>query len=370
MNIEKMSDEELLAYKEKLEAKIKFHTVNEQTLKILMNSSYGSTALPINNFSFGKGMSESITTTGRVANRYVAYKVNEYMNSTYNLNIDVDKCPLTIQADTDSNYFCFEKMVQGDTREEKTTFLQKQLDAIISKKIEESIKEIAYCFNAMVPDVLYMEQEKVCDVFISTADKRYVGRYYKDGKPKYKITGLSLVGKSTPKFCKEKLEPIIDIIMDQDASAIVEYVEKVRKEFQQAPIEDICVIKSMSSLDYSQGANGKFYKNGDSSSNSAPIHSRGAIIHNKIIDNKKLKFPKIVDKDKVFYAYLKQPNIEAYNQNVISFINPKFLEEANLLHLIDYDTLFEKNFEKNVKIITDAINISLDKYVGQMDLWC
>jgi hypothetical protein len=305
-----------------------------------MNSAYGSTALAINCFSHGESMSEAITTTGRIANRWVAYRVNEFLADKANMKINLLDCPLTIQADTDSNYFTFKYVVPKElSEEEKLKWLKAFSDNEVQEVIKKAIEEIALCLNAYTPDALFMEQEIVCDTFISVADKRYVGRYFKNNKPQYKITGLSIIGKSTPHWCKEKLQNAISIIMDGTPKDIVSYIEGIRQEFYLSPIEQICSIKGMSSLDYHL-KDGKFCKLEKNKELTAPIHSRGAIIHNKIVSERKLSTVPIRNKDKVFYAYLLTPNVEAYNQNIISFTNPKFIYESGLDKIIDYDLLF------------------------------
>jgi DNA polymerase elongation subunit (family B) len=349
--------------------KFEYHDVAQYTLKIMMNSCYGSTSLAYNPFSFGENMATSITSTGRMLNRWVAFRVNSHINKLLGMpktKEEIEKCYYTIQSDTDSNYFKIDDLlplVEG-TESEKT---KKIVSDILQPVIEKAINEVIYTLNAINPDnsIIAMEHETLADKFISVADKRYYCRYMSDNKPKHKITGLSLIGKSTPKWSKEKLKPVLDIILDKNSNSLVEYIESVREEFKKAPIGDICSIKSLSSVDYPIiKAVDKLY---NTSGNSAPFHSRGAIYHNKLNKEMALGFKDISPKDKVYYAYLVLPN--PTNQNAISFINPDFMYKSGLIKYVDYNTLFEKNFTKNILLITDPIKWSLNKYQNLFDDW-
>lgn len=78
------------------------------TLKVVMNSAYGSLSMSCNNFSFGKLMAESVTTSGRYTNQMVVYLTNIYVNKEYDLGYDEKELinfPLVKVSDTDSAYY-------------------------------------------------------------------------------------------------------------------------------------------------------------------------------------------------------------------------------------------------------------------------
>ena len=102
------------------------------------------------------------------------------------------------------------------------------------------------------------------------------------------MTGISLVSKSTPVWFKEKLKPVLDIVLDGDKKELMTYIDSVKTEVKNVEnISDICVIKGVSNVDYTLTDDGKAYRiktNGDKQS--APLHSRGAAVHNNLLDIK------------------------------------------------------------------------------------
>jgi hypothetical protein len=72
--------------------------------------------------------------------------------------------------------------------------------------------------------------------------------------------------------------------------------------------------------------------------------------------------------DKVYILPLIVPN-NCFNQNVVCFINPAFITDYGIDKYVDYDTMFEKNFKKNIELITEPIGWSLNAYQGVLDDW-
>lgn len=356
----------------------------QTSLKILINSCYGSLSMDINAFSHGKGYSCAVTSGGRLSNRWCNYKINEGINklSKEFKDIDLEKLPYTIQADTDSGYINVDYIVNKKglypTIDENVEMANKIGKNIIQNFIDEGINDICYLLNAYDESVLDMEQELIMDKFISTADKRYYARAWKKNKKtgkvesKMKITGLDIVSKSTPPWAKEKLKPILSMIMDSTNKEIINYIDTCKKEFYSAHPKDICKINGVSSINYTWHNDGKLKsiepKNGKYLP--APINSRAAILHNEFIkENNMNHIRPIKAGDKVYQLFLKLPN-KVKNQNVVGFSNPSFVKDGDIEKYIDYETLFEKNFLGNIKNITDAIGISLNKYNVDIDEWC
>ena len=69
------------------------------------------------------------------------------------------------------------------------------------------------------------------------------------------------------------------------------------------------------------------------------------------------------------YVYLKEPN--PLRENIIGFVN-KLPKEFGLHEYVDYDIIFEKQFLKIIKDITDTIGLKVD-FVGDVktekNLW-
>lgn len=357
---------------------VETNDLSQYVTKILINSAFGSLSMEINAFSHGQGFSTAITSGGRFANRWANHylsnflaKVNGVENTT---GYDFSK-----QCDTDSGYVdissLVNKKIATDGREytlsEKYDLVNKLSEKVLYPHIQNAINDVSYLLNARDPSCWIMEQETIAEKFVSVADKRYFCRGLKRNKktkeidPYFKITGLSLIGKSTPPYCKDKLEPVLDLVLDTNSKEVVDYIENIREDFDKQPIHTISVIKGVSSIDYDEVTFKKMNENGKYLT--APIHSRGAIIHNKFVRDKKLSYPAIVGGDKVYYTYLRLPN--PIMSDVISYNDPRFMEESGLIAFVDYKTLFEKNFKKNIELITEPIGWSLDPYQGAMDDW-
>ena len=371
IDLKAMSLEELKTLLEDTKLKRDYHDVSQMALKNASNSAYGSFALEINTFSHGKGYSCAVTTSGRMSNRWCTYKICEGIDKLLNKKSkNLDRIPYSIQNDTDSSYVDISALMKkkglSDNVQDNLKLANKIAERLIQPFIQEGINDIYYTLNALNHS-LKMEQELIMDSFVSIADKRYFARYYKNGKPKHKITGLSLISKSTPPWCKEKLKPVLDIVLDKDPHALMDYIQESRLEFDSQPIETISTIKGVSSIDYEwNGDKLQTKKNGKLLS--APINSRAAILHNEFIAKNNLRYENIRGGDKVYLTNLKTPN-PVKSQDIIGYSNPKFMEESGLMQFVDYDTLFDKHFLKNIQLITDPINWSLDMYQSSMDEW-
>lgn len=347
---------------------IDYHDLMQYMYKILMNSAYGTTALEVNPFSFGEKMSEAITTCGRFFNMWVSFYVNYYCNKKYNLNLNLDQRPLSIQCDTDSNYFEFYFIDAPKDIKENAIFLKKYCEETISPVIENAITQAVTTLNGLDYNTnLAMEQETICDSFLSCVRKRYVGRYYnvkKDSKS-YKITGLPMVDRSTPKWVKGKLNECLDLILDNDTVGLASFIQKCKEEFKDQDITDIVVNKSVSSLSYIV-TNGKWVSS--INGNACPLQSRGSINYNNLCDKYKLK--KIMDGEKVFIIYLKTPN-NITGDNVICIPDSDSLNAIpNLKNFVDYDTLFEKNFIQKLDTMTSKIGYDCyNKFSNSLDDW-
>ena len=317
--------------------------LQQMVLKILMNSCYGSLALEYTSFSFGETQACAVTTTGRLVNRWVAYRVNQFLGS------DDNDCPFTVQADTDSNYF---SLPSAD--------MLPQVEPVI----KQAIAEVEELLNVYQTGILQMEQENKFDIFLSFALKRYIGR--KMGSvDNYKFTGVSIVDKSVSKWSRAKLVETLPYIMEKTPRELIDFVTKAKEEYKKASLGDVCSIKGVSSLDYQEKQKNKFY---NAKGIPAPIYSRGSIIHNRFVDENKISYDKIIAGDKVYLAFMKPCHLIGVS-NVICFKNPSIITDTDLIRYVDWDKMFDKDFKERLKNMTDPLNISLDPYQGQLDLW-
>ena len=120
--------------------------------------------------------------------------------------------------------------------------------------------------------------------------------------------------------------------------------------------EDIAFPRSCNGLQKFRGEHSLYAKG-------APIHVKGAILYNYLLDKKKLghKFPAIQEGDKLRFINLKQPNI--YQSSAFSFMT-SFPKELDLFDKIDYEVQFSKAFIEPLRFITDKINWLIDDSYG------
>ena len=144
--------------------------------------------------------------------------------------------------------------------------------------------------------------------------------------------------------------------MDGDEKMLNTFIQDFREEFMSLPPEDIAYPRSVNGLQKFRGTDRLF-------ANRAPIHVKGAILYNYLVEKNKLgnKYPNIQEGDKIRFLHMKEPNI--YQSSSFSFIT-YMPAELDLHKFIDYDHQFEKSFVEPLKFITDKINWLIDSSYG------
>jgi ASC-1-like (ASCH) protein len=166
------------------------------------------------------------------------------------------------------------------------------------------------------------------------------------------MSGIEAVKSSTPGSCREKIKQALKLVMKGTEAEFHEFNRQFKKEFYTLAFEDVAFPRSVSELTkYDSKTN--VYQKG------TPIHVRGALIYNKMIESKKLsrKYETIKDGDKIKFCYMKLPN--PTQENVLSILNvlPK---EFVLEKHIDYETQFEKAYLEPLKIIVNTFGWSTE----------
>ena len=336
----------------KLKYKISNYKVKQLSLKVCLNSGYGS--LGNNFFRFYElRNAEAITTSGQLAIKWIQQKLNKYFNTLLKTD-NIDYC---IYGDTDSVMLNVEPLVnlifkdKNPSKEQIVDFLDKSFAAKIQEYIDESYTELTeylHCYK----NKLHMKREKIADKFLISGKKHYLINVWDNegvrySKPKIAITGIEAVKSSTPAFCRTKLEEAFEVLMNYDEVSMIEFIQKTKEEFNNLPPEEVAFPRGISDLTkFRDGAT--LYKKG------TPIHVRGAILYNQHIQKQGLtaKYNTIGNGEKIKFCYLKVPN--PIMENVITFIQtlPKELE---LDKYVDYDMQFEKSFLQPLKALLDIV---------------
>jgi hypothetical protein len=285
------------------------------------------------------------------------------MNLYLNKILKTEDVDYVIASDTDSIYLHMDPVVETIFKgREKTTesivsFLDKVCKVELEKYIESSYQELAEYLNAYAQK-MQMKRENVAERGIWIAKKRYILNVWdSEGvrytEPKLKMMGIEAIKSSTPAFCRKKIKETLELIMSSDENSVIKFIEKCRTEFNQLTPEEISFPRTVSDVD-------KFHSSINIYQKGTPIHSRGALLYNYYIKDRKLtnKYSLIKNGEKIKYCYLKIPN--PMRENVITFIQ-KFPTELDLNKYVDYETQFNKSFIQPLKTILDIIGWEIEK---------
>ena len=378
-----LSDEELLRLAEELEDVSSAEKNQQMAIKILLNSLYG--ALGNAGFRyFMIEMAQSVTLSGQVVIQWIGRKINEFVSKK--TGIEKDRIVL---IDTDSVVIDLEDLVnqvcpEHYTREQRLEFLIKFGEKVMDPYIDHCYQEFAEYINAF-QQKMHMKRENVISRMISVAKKMYCMEVYNsEGKqfsvddPYMKIMGLKLVKSDTPAVMRQALRKALPILLQKSEAEVQDYVEEVRKTFGQYTVEEIAFPKTANNVSaYDRKIVERLYENATDKIEKAnladkldvdsliytkktPIAVKGALIYNHLIEKYALglKYQPIRDGDKVKFVYLKKGN--PIGESVIAFVD-KLPDEFKLREWVDYQTMFEKVFYKNMEILCQPLGWSPKK---------
>ena len=325
---------------------------NQQMVrKVNLNSAYGALGSAYFRF-YDTDMAEAVTLTGQYVIRYVATRVNAFLNRTFNTDEDY-----IVASDTDSIYVRLERVAhrystEVNADEQQTiTFLDKFCEKAILRTIDKAFAEIASYLNVAVP-CLKMSREVIATRGVWTAKKRYIldvvdTEGVRLTTPKLKMMGIETVKSSTPSICREMLTRALTLMLRNTQEDVWRYVEEQRAVFNHAAFEDVAFPRSVNSL-------AKY----DGDSKSLPIAVRGAMVYNDHIDAVSGNYEHIKPGQKIKFAYLKTPN--RFRSNVISAPDgcpPEWQIES----ILDYQTQWQKSFIEPLQTILSCIGWNTEK---------
>lgn len=351
-----------------LEHEISKYDNLQLAMKVSLNSAYGALGSKYFRF-FDVRQAAAITTSGQFVIQWIQNSINEYLNRM----LSTDNKDYIIASDTDSVYLNLDELVRqvfagndkiNDPRE-VIAFMDRACESKIQPFIDKCFKELTRYTNAL-DHKMFMKREALADRGIWTAKKRYLLNVYNNEgveytTPKIKVVGLEMIKSSTPFVCREKLWKALDVIMNEDQSTMLEFIDDFRKEFRTLPAADIASPRSVNNiLSYSDSKTLYGPK--------TPIHVRGSIMYNHFIKKNRLekKYPLIHEGEKIKFIYLKEPNYT--RGNIISF--PMMLPpELNLDSFIDHDTQFDKSFLDPLKVLLNIIGWRSESGNSLMDFF-
>lgn len=291
--------------------------------------------------------------------------------------------------DTDSAYLCLDRLIEAKlpnaTEAQILQFIQVFFKTKLLPVIQKTIDDISRKMNYMKPEVLKMDQEIVSNSFVSLALKRYFARVImNDGnvlaKPKIKMTGISLVSRSTPDEIKTILKPTLNFFLDNDQVGLNKYLTDHFEDFKNIEPRRLSRPQSVASIEYTpyfdkrkvsdwKIAN-KFAKITRDKKKSmeqgkkvmkiqtAPLNSKSSIVHNHLVLEAGLqgKYELIRSADKIRIVYLKTPNPVTHNIDAIAYKDAQALRDLGVLPYVDYQTIWDKELIKKVDIIAEKVD--------------
>ena len=334
--------------------------------KIQLNSAYGALANPFFRW-FKLEYAESITASGQLSIRWIEKKINEYLNNEFNRDpVAGDDKDYVIAIDTDSVYVNLSRIVTDPKRgiDQLDNFANDTFEPLIEKWYGELAKYTNAYAQRMV-----MKREVIADRGIWTAKKHYAlnvwdNEGFRMPKPYQKVMGLESVRSSTPKFCREAIKSALSIMLNENETRFVEFIEEFRKEFYSLPFEDVAFPRGVSDINKWQEQRGERFniKKG------CPIHVRGSITYNNMVWDANIsdKYDTVKQGDKIKFCYLKLPN--PTREHVISVPNtlPK---QLGLDKYIDYEKQFEKSFLDPIRTVADSAQFKTENVMTLEDFW-
>lgn len=339
-----MSDAELDAYERKMTRDVSRYNNQQLVRKVNLNSAYGALGSAYFRF-YDTDLAEAVTKTGQLTIRWVAERVNTYLNKQFRTKEDY-----IIASDTDSIYVrmsacarAYQNLYPRDTKEQVIAMLDKFCEQKIQPVINQAFADLAKYLNVATP-CLKMVRESIADKGVWTAKKRYILNVYNSegvqyAEPKLKIMGIEAVKSSTPQICRDMIKHAMKLFMTGTQEDVWTYIEECRTKFMGAPFEDIAFPRSVNGL--------KKYSRMDKS---VPIHVKGALAFNDALASTGLEkeYEPIHEGEKIRFTYLKVPN--AFHTHVMSA--PEGCPaEWKIEKWIDYDTMFEKSLVEPLEAI-------------------
>lgn len=343
-----------------LQERYNVNKLKEQSIKVLMNSIYGSLGFPKFKF-YNKAIAETITKQSQLLINAAGNAVNAYFLNVFPNDKDLhEKLHITktrplqkevwFYTDTDSCFFTFQELREKCTFSKNLTSLElctilyeERLDEVIKLGIDEYFKE----YNAH--NYMTFDLEYIASRAIWVSKKNYIVRFVMlDGVEldEIKISGLPAVKSNTPSFFRKKLKQFYDYIMEHDGDEafnhVINFCKDTKRQMKMENIDDLCenvnvnnyrkhIIDDRREVTWQKGTLAHF---------KASAYYNHFLYKNELLD--KYQLIKNGDKVKIYFTSHKDIDKFAYHANDF----PKEIAPK-----LDYDMQFQKYFLKKINDI-------------------
>ncbi len=287
-------------------------------------------------------------------------KLHETLGIT---NVKPIKKGVSVYIDTDSNYLTFQEVyesfdwVDENNKLDITDFILEVTENRIADYLEKCLEKYTKELNA--DNYLNFELEAISHQGIWLAKKNYmldlgwddkIGK--RDSLSKVKVTGFDTVKSSTPKFARESLKKLINLIFsmeEHDISVISKEVANIKKQFKLQKVEDVCVNKKANNVR-------QYILNDTTTLEVAlkcPPQVKGAGYHNYLLNQNpkyKQKYGLLGDGEKVKFYYTTEEEPGCF-----SFAAGAYPYE--IAPPMDYDKQFEKVLIDPLNRILTVMNL-------------
>jgi DNA polymerase elongation subunit (family B) len=353
------------------------YNVSQNSLKILLNSGYGS----FSNVFFAYSdirLAKSITITAQLLLKLSIKIINDYVNKLLKNKV---KKNFVIISDTDSTYIELEELVtkvlgESSSVAERTDFIDKFGKRLEEKVLVPNFKSLGESLN-FYQNVVSMKRELICAGYgprkasgLCASMKHYYlligdseGYKYDEGSEKEKIMGLFSKQRACPKFLKSPFNESLKILVTEGIEKSRKYIKKITDEFySNTDLNFIAYVKSVTDVEKYMNPNTRLaYATSDEwfdpdlnkvRRGSVPENSRAALNYNFLLRKFKVtnKYDVVRNGDKVKIIHLKK---NPFDFSVIAF-KDSLPMEFGLEKYIDYDKHFEKLFFKPLNDIFKA----------------
>lgn len=328
----------------------------QYTRKILANSLYGVIAAP--HFClYNVKNAMAITLAGQDLIQFLSSSAVNYLTKVGYKGVKLKKDPL-ILVDTDSAHYCMNELFQS-TKKDGELYLDwaKKIEIDLFEPLWKKLLNI-HSEKYNCGNVMNFRRENISSKYMILAKKKYAVEILdKEGEtftePKLKITGIEIVRKDCPSFCRERiLKTVKTIFRTSDEKITIELLKEIKEEFKTANVTDISMPKGISDYEKYAKSDEYYEKNGLSYPHSCPIHVRAAINYNYI--NKKYQWSglPIFNGTKLKYIHI-NPNNEIH-QDIFGFVGniPKGFDK---IFKVDYEKQFERTFQNIVQRFFDVL---------------